>query len=166
LLGYLPGTETPCTRDNLKTVVLRTYHDGQNQAIAEDGLGKFFQLLLVEGLAWVGGGFEKLVYRDVLEFAAVLHDALLWAVGGCGCEAHTLPCIRSVGGELGLGVWRVSPLERLKKALETQVVVPLPCQSLVLHMHIGKVDVVTVVDVSAPLLYARRVVPVIEGVQV
>jgi hypothetical protein len=67
-----------------------------------NGLGQFFELVLLERLARVGSGLVNLVDCEVLECARILHDALLWAWVGCGCEADTLPCLRSVvGGNLG-----------------------------------------------------------------
>ena len=42
-----------------------------------DALGKLLQLAWLERLAGVGGGLMNLVDGDVLEFAAVLHGALL-----------------------------------------------------------------------------------------
>ena len=69
------GNALPC--DDLETVGVRADGDGLNEAMLPDGLGKLFQLGLLEGLAGVGGGLMNLVDGDVLECAAVLHGALL-----------------------------------------------------------------------------------------
>ena len=52
----------------------------------------------------------------------------------------------------GLGVWGLLALEGFGEALQTQVVVPLPGELLVLLVQAGKVNVVAALDGAAPLL--------------
>ena len=92
--------KAPCSGDDFEAAGVGPDGDGLNEAMLPDALGKLFQLALLEGLARVGGG---LVYggRWRWNWNALLSCMVpsLWAVDGCGCGAHTLPCIRSVGGE-------------------------------------------------------------------
>src|SRR5271170_6048124 len=52
----------------------------------------------------------------------------------------------------GLGAWGLLALEGFGEALQTQVVVPLPGELLVLLVQAGKVNVVAALDGAAPLL--------------
>ena len=78
-LRKLRGAETSCARNDLKTVGVGPDGNGLDEAVLSDALCQFLQLRLLEGEAWVGGGFMNLVDGDELECAAVLHGALLWA---------------------------------------------------------------------------------------
>ena len=62
-----------------------------------------------------------------------------------------MPCVRSATDE-GLGAWGLLPLESSSEALQTQVVVPLPGELLVLLVQAGKVNVVAALDGAVPLL--------------
>src|SRR5579875_789685 len=70
----------------------------------------------------------------------------LGVVGGCGGGAHTLPCIRSVGGELELSVLVSLPREGLNKALLPQVFVPQRGESLVFGVKLDMADVLAFAD--------------------
>jgi hypothetical protein len=48
-----------------------------NEVVLPDAFGKFLKLGLIEGAAGVGGRFVDQVDSEILECAAVLHDALL-----------------------------------------------------------------------------------------
>jgi hypothetical protein len=52
----------------------------------------------------------------------------------------------------GLGAWGLLPLEGFGEALQTQIVVPLVGELLVLLVQAGKVNVMAALDGAAPLL--------------
>ena len=58
----------------------------------------------------------------------------------------------------GLGAWGLLPLEGFGEALQTQVVVPLLGELLVLLVQAGKVNVVAALDGAAPLLDSEIVI--------
>jgi hypothetical protein len=78
-LGQLSGAVTPRSRDQLEAVQVRTYRDGLDEAMLPDTLGELMKLAFIKGSARVGCGLVDGVDGEVLECAAVLHDALLWA---------------------------------------------------------------------------------------
>src|SRR5579875_1082345 len=63
-----------------------------------DALGKLLQLAWLEGLPGVGGGLVDGVDGERLEWAAVLHGALLWAWLCCMCRRGAALSLRSMGG--------------------------------------------------------------------
>lgn len=79
------------------------------------------------------------------------------AVGGFGHEAHTLSCIRFVGGKRGLSGLLLLPLECLREALLSQVFVPQLGEVLVLFVKLAVVRIHAVLNESAPLLDANVV---------
>ena len=82
---------------------------------------------------------------------------------GLWSECATLYPLRWRGK--GLGPWGPLPLlEGFGKTLQTQVVVPLLGESLVLLVQLNQMHVVVTDDVPAPLLGAHIVVAVVEGV--
>jgi hypothetical protein len=68
-----------------------------------------------------------------------------------GVERTRVPYVPLRCGK-GLGAWGLLPLEGFGEALQTQVVVPLPGELLVLLVQAGKVNVVAALDGAAPLL--------------
>jgi hypothetical protein len=75
-----------------------------------------------------------------------------------------MPCARSL--RKGVGAWGLLPLEGFGEALQTQVVVPLPGELLVLLVQAGKVNVVAALDSAAPLLDSEIVITEVERLQV
>src|SRR6266851_759796 len=65
-----------------------------------------------------------------------------------------------------LGAWGLLPLERSKKALQAQVVVPRPGKADVLLMQGDKMDIVAAHNVAAPLLDDNVVVAPVPRVKV
>jgi hypothetical protein len=100
-------------------------------------IGQFLKFGLLEGEAWVGGGFMNLVDGDELECAAVLHDALLWAWLCCEVVERTrFPVSAPVGGELGLTAYVLVRVKGFGEALRAKVVVPRRSESLVLFVQL------------------------------
>ena len=110
-----------------------------------NGLGKFFQLVLLEGLAGVGGGLANLVDGDELEGAAVLHWVLsLSGLKAEGCGADTRGLSESPlrwAGELGLAAYVLLRVECLGIALGAEVAVPDLGKGNVLDVELAAGDV-------------------------
>jgi hypothetical protein len=127
------------------------------------------------GLMWTGqihsgaSTYPKLAIASRSMYWKLLLSCMMpsmGVVGGCGGGAHTLPCIRSVGGELGLGVLASLACHGFYKALLPQVFVPQRREALVFAVELDMADVAVFVDETGPLLDAYIVVAVVEGVEV
>ena len=114
-----------------------------------NGIGKFFELLLLEGQTGVGGGFVNLVDGEVLKCAAVLHDCSPLAFRAWVTERHTsggVPLQRSGLAENAL------VRERLFEPLQAQVLVPCLRELLVLLLQLKQGDVMVLDDGAGYLL--------------